>query len=44
MMLNYVIILYDKPKPKMQIVREIAGELPITLVVSYFFVIADILL
>ena len=34
--LNYAIILYDKSKSKIQIVREIAEELPPAPVISYF--------
>lgn len=34
--LNYAVILYDKSKSKIQIVKEIAEELPIAPVVSYF--------
>ena len=34
--LNYAVILYDKSKSKIQIVQEIAGELPLAPVVSYF--------
>lgn len=34
--LNYAMILYDKSKSKIQIVQEIAGELPTAPVVSYF--------
>lgn len=34
--LNYAVIFYDKSKSKIQIVREIAEELPIAPVVSYF--------
>lgn len=34
--LNYADILYDRSKSKIQIVQEIAQELPIAPVVSYF--------
>ena len=34
--LNYAVILYDKSKSKIQIVQEIAEELPVAPVVSYF--------
>lgn len=34
--LNYAVILYDKSKSKIKIVQEIAEELPIAPVVSYF--------
>lgn len=34
--LNYAVILYDKSKSKIQIVKEIAEDLPIAPVVSYF--------
>lgn len=34
--LNYAVILYDKSKSKIQIVKEIAEELPIAPIVSYF--------
>ena len=34
--LNYAVILYDRSKSKIQIVQEIAQELPIAPVVSYF--------
>ena len=34
--LNYAIILYDKSKSKIQIVQEIANELPVPPVKSYF--------
>lgn len=34
--LNYAVILYDKTKSKIQIVQEIASELPTAPVVSYF--------
>ena len=34
--LNYAVILYDQSKSKIQIVKEIAEELPIAPVVSYF--------
>ena len=34
--LNYAVILYDRSKSKIQIVQEIAQELPVAPVVSYF--------
>ena len=34
--LNYAVILYDKTKSKIQIIQDIAAELPIAPVVSYF--------
>ena len=34
--LNYAVILYDKSKSKIQIVQDIAKELPIAPVISYF--------
>lgn len=34
--LNYTVILYDKSRSKIQIVQEIAKELPIAPVISYF--------
>lgn len=34
--LNYAVILYDKSKSKIQIVQEIAAELPTAPVISYF--------
>ena len=34
--LNYAVILYDKSKSKIQIVQDIAQELPIAPVISYF--------
>ena len=34
--LNYAILLYDKSKSKIEMVREIAGELPTAPVISYF--------
>lgn len=34
--LNYAIIMYDKSKSKIQIVQEIAEELPVAPVISYF--------
>mgnify|MGYP003303775257 CR=1 FL=1 len=34
--LNYAVILYDKSKSKIQIIQEIAKELPVAPVVSYF--------
>ena len=34
--LNYAVILYDKSRSKIQIVQEIAKELPIAPVISYF--------
>lgn len=34
--LNYAVILYDKSKSKIEIVQEIAKELPIAPVISYF--------
>lgn len=34
--LNYAVILYDKSKSKIQIVQEIAEELPVAPVISYF--------
>ena len=34
--LNYAVIMYDKSKSKIQIVQEIAGELPLAPVISYF--------
>ena len=34
--LNYSIVMYDKSKPKVKIVQEIADELPVPPVVSYF--------
>ena len=34
--LNYAVILYDKSRSKIQIVQEIAEELPSAPVVSYF--------
>lgn len=38
--LNYAVILYDKSKSKIQIVQEIAAELPPAPVVSYFLSVA----
>ena len=34
--LNYAVILYDKTKSKIQIIQDIAAELPIAPIVSYF--------
>ena len=34
--LNYAVVLYDKSKSKIQIVQEIAEELPVVPVLSYF--------
>lgn len=34
--LNYALILYDKTKSKIQIIQDIAAELPIAPVVFYF--------
>lgn len=34
--LNYAIVMYDKTKSKIKIVQDIAGELPVPPVVSYF--------
>ena len=34
--LNYVIVMYDKTKSKVKIVQEIADELPVPPVISYF--------
>ena len=34
--LNYAVILYDKSRSKIQIVQEIAAELPTAPVISYF--------
>ncbi len=34
--LNYAIIMYDKSKSKVKIVQEIADELPVAPVISYF--------
>ena len=34
--LNYAIVMYDKSRSKVKIVQEIAGELPVPPVVSYF--------
>lgn len=34
--LNYAIVMYDKSKSKVKIVREIASELPVPPVISYF--------
>ena len=34
--LNYAIVMYDKSKSKVKIVQEIADELPVPPVVSYF--------
>ena len=34
--LNYAIVMYDKSKSKVKIVQEIASELPVRPVVSYF--------
>lgn len=34
--LNYAIVMYDKSKSKVKIVQEIAGELPVPPVISYF--------
>ena len=34
--LNYAVILYDKSRSKIQIVQEIAEELPAAPVISYF--------
>ncbi len=36
LVLNYAIVIYYKSKSKIDIVREIAGELPSPLVISYF--------
>ena len=41
--LNYAVILYDKSRSKIQIVQEIAEELPAAPVISTFFVTAGIL-
>ena len=35
--LNYVIVMYDKSRSKVKIVQDIAEELPVPPVVSYFF-------
>ena len=34
--LNYAIVMYDKSKSKVKIVQDIAGELPVAPVISYF--------
>ena len=34
--LNYAIIMYDKSKSKIRIIQDIAGELPVPPVISYF--------
>lgn len=34
--LNYAVVLYDKTKSKIQIIQDIAAELPIAPVISYF--------
>ena len=34
--LNYAIVMYDKSKPKIKIVQDIADELPAAPVISYF--------
>lgn len=36
LVLNYAVIMYNKSKSKIDIVREIAGELPVPPVISYF--------